>query len=70
MSEIRLVEARLNDLVKSEEIWWAQRSRALWHGDKITKKFIKKLLRENLEIEQILYVTIMGKNLMMRKTLP
>jgi exonuclease III len=29
MSEIRRVEAKLNDLVESEEIWWAQRSRAL-----------------------------------------
>jgi len=44
MSEIRRVEARLNDLVESKEIWWAQRSRALWlkHGDKNTKKFHQK----------------------------
>jgi len=44
MSEIRRVEARLNDLVESEEIWRAQRSRALWlkHGDKNTKYFHQK----------------------------
>ena len=44
MSEIRRVKARLNDLVESEEIWWAQRSRALWlkHGDKNTKLFHQK----------------------------
>jgi hypothetical protein len=44
MSKIRRVEARLNDLVESEEIWWAQRSRALWlkHGEKNTKFFHQK----------------------------
>jgi len=44
MSEIRRVEARLNDLVEIEEIWWAQRSRAVWlkHGDKNINFFHQK----------------------------
>jgi len=44
MSKIRRVEVRLNDLVDSEEIWRARRSRALWlkHRDKNTKNFHQK----------------------------
>lgn len=38
-------------------------------GNFVQKFFIKKLLRENLEIGWILFATIMGKILMMRKTL-
>lgn len=38
------MEAILDDLVESEEIWWAQMSHVLWlkHGDKNTKYFIQK----------------------------
>jgi ribonuclease HI len=44
MRKIKEVEATLDDLFESEEIWWAQRSRAVWlqHGDRNTKFFHQK----------------------------
>lgn len=38
------LEARLDDLLESEEIWWAHRSQAMWlaHGDKNTSFFHQK----------------------------
>ncbi|XP_072061977.1 uncharacterized protein [Arachis hypogaea] len=40
----REVEAKLNELLKLEEIWWSQRSRANWlrHCDRSTKYFHQK----------------------------
>lgn len=41
---IRKAERNLDDLLESEELWWAQRSQALClqHGDKNTKFFHQK----------------------------
>ena len=44
LERIRRLEVRLDDLLESEEIWCAQRSRAMWlqHGDKNSKFFHQK----------------------------
>jgi hypothetical protein len=38
MNDINYIERTLDNLLESEETWWAQRLRALWpqHGDKST----------------------------------
>jgi exonuclease III len=42
--QINQKEKVLDDLLEKEEMWWSQRSRALWltHGDKTQNIFIKK----------------------------
>jgi hypothetical protein len=44
MDQVRQIEKELDDLLEYEELWWNQRSRALWlqHGDKNTKFFHQK----------------------------
>ncbi|XP_057443227.1 uncharacterized protein LOC130735144 [Lotus japonicus] len=41
IATLKSLEDRLDDLLESEEIWWAQRSRAMWpqQGDKNSKFF-------------------------------
>jgi hypothetical protein len=45
-ANIQKTEAELDDLLESEELWWSQRSRAMWlqHGDKNTKFFHLKVI--------------------------
>jgi hypothetical protein len=59
MLAIKEKEKELDNLLQCEEMWWSQRSRALWlkHGDKTPPFFIKKLTREGEEIKLIKYVT-------------
>ncbi|XP_057418230.1 uncharacterized protein LOC130712412 [Lotus japonicus] len=44
LATIKNLEDHLDDLLESEEIWWSQRSRAMWlqHGDKNSKFFHQK----------------------------
>jgi hypothetical protein len=44
IQEIRQKEKELDDLLLCEELWWSQRSRAMWlkHGDKNTAYFHQK----------------------------
>jgi len=44
MNNINYLERTLDNLLESEETWWAQRLRALWpqHGDKSTLFFHHK----------------------------
>lgn len=55
--QIRITEKDLDHLLQSEEMWWSQRSRALWlqHGDKNTKFFHMKanIRRRKNRIETI-----------------
>jgi hypothetical protein len=55
--QIRITEKDLDNLLESEEMWWSQRSRALWlqHGDKNTKFFHMKanIRRRKNRIESI-----------------
>ncbi|MCH83857.1 hypothetical protein A2U01_0004683 [Trifolium medium] len=44
INQIKKTEQELDDLLKHEELWWAQRGKAHWflHGDKNTKYFHQK----------------------------
>jgi len=41
IEEIKVLEKNFDDLLESEEIWWAKKYKALWlkHGDKNSKFF-------------------------------
>ncbi|MCI12592.1 hypothetical protein A2U01_0033697, partial [Trifolium medium] len=57
MQNIRTKEKELDNLLQCEEMWWSQRSRAMWlkHGDKNTSYFHQKASqrRRSNKIEHI-----------------
>ncbi|MCH79708.1 ribonuclease H protein, partial [Trifolium medium] len=57
VAQIKEKELELDDILECEEMWWGQRSRALWlqHGDKNTKYFHMKanIRRTKNAIEEI-----------------
>jgi len=59
VTEIRRQEARLDDLLESEEMWWAQHSRASWLRHCDQNFSTKRLAKGNIEIGWILFVMSM-----------
>lgn len=58
--KIKDMETNQDELLKQEELWWAQRAKAHWlkNGDLNTKYFHKKAVKEKGKIQSLTYKTI------------